>query len=350
MSRLRQSAGARFIALFLAGSGGLAALVLLALAMIDPYGLSPLRLPMARPIMDINQRFMYPQLARSGRFDSAVFGTSTLRLLDPDKLNAALGGQFANLAMNAATPWEQLQLARLFLRDARSPRTILLGIDAPWCADDADTPARRITFRAFPERFYDDNIFNDLLQYFNLKSLEIAGRLVAFHLNRATPRIRQDGYENFLPPDADWTQAYADRLLWPNGRQDRTPQSPPFAYTQEQRRALRFPAIGWLSAFAAALPAQTRLLLVLPPNHISAQPVPGTHAAALEAECRTALVGSLGTRALIIDMNFPNTLTKADSLYWDQLHFRLPVADQVLDRIREAADGKNAGPMWRLLR
>ncbi len=35
------------------------------------------------PIMDVNQRFMYPQLIRSGRFDLAVFGTSTVRLLGP---------------------------------------------------------------------------------------------------------------------------------------------------------------------------------------------------------------------------------------------------------------------------
>ena len=72
--------------------------------------------------MDLNQRFMYPQIVRSGRFDAAVFGTSTVRLLDPQRLGAAFGGRFANLGMNAGTPWEQMQLADLFLRHVPRPR------------------------------------------------------------------------------------------------------------------------------------------------------------------------------------------------------------------------------------
>ena len=60
------------------------AAVVLALAallfntLIDPYGANPLRLRFERPLMDINQRFMYPQVLRSGEYDSAVFGTSTI--------------------------------------------------------------------------------------------------------------------------------------------------------------------------------------------------------------------------------------------------------------------------------
>src|SRR5687768_17031237 len=77
------------------------------IALIDPYDNVPFSPPIERPIMDINQRFMYPAVARSQRFDSAVIGTSTSRLLNPEKLDAVLGGRFANLAMNSATAWEQ---------------------------------------------------------------------------------------------------------------------------------------------------------------------------------------------------------------------------------------------------
>ena len=72
--------------------------------LVDPYGANPLRVPFERPLMDINQRFMYPQVLRSGEFDSAVFGTSTIRLLKPSDLEAVFGGDFANFGMNAATP------------------------------------------------------------------------------------------------------------------------------------------------------------------------------------------------------------------------------------------------------
>ncbi|MBV9738999.1 MAG: hypothetical protein JOZ30_05135, partial [Hyphomicrobiales bacterium] len=65
---------------FCASALMLASAVLLFNTLIDPYGANPLRLHFQRPLMDINQRFMYPQVLRSGQYDGAVFGTSTIRL------------------------------------------------------------------------------------------------------------------------------------------------------------------------------------------------------------------------------------------------------------------------------
>src|SRR3978361_166120 len=73
----------------LIGCAALVGLALVALiAALDPYGLraAPGRPP--GPIMDTNQRLSYPQIARGGRFDAAVFGSSTARLLDPDALDS----------------------------------------------------------------------------------------------------------------------------------------------------------------------------------------------------------------------------------------------------------------------
>ncbi len=55
-----------FLKGFAMAAGGAAALVLSFVLLLDPYGVSPLRLPLKRAIMDINQRYMYPQLAREG--------------------------------------------------------------------------------------------------------------------------------------------------------------------------------------------------------------------------------------------------------------------------------------------
>ena len=91
-----------------AGTGlALAFAALLFNVLVDPYGSNPLRIRFERPLMDINQRFMFPQVLRSGEFDSAVFGTSTSRLLSPADLESSFGGHFANFGMNAATPFEQ---------------------------------------------------------------------------------------------------------------------------------------------------------------------------------------------------------------------------------------------------
>ena len=118
--------------------------------LLDPYGLRA-----TRPIMDLNQRFMYPQIVRSGRFDAALFGTSTVRLLDPDRLNAVLGGRFVNLGLNSGTPWEQMQLADLFLRQVPEPKALVFGLDRNWC--DADADRKRLTFRVFPPWLYDES-------------------------------------------------------------------------------------------------------------------------------------------------------------------------------------------------
>ena len=72
---------------FLAGAAGCAALLFAFVAVLDPFGMRVGAGQAARPIMDINQRYMYPQLVRSGRFDAAVLGTSTMRLLDPQTLS-----------------------------------------------------------------------------------------------------------------------------------------------------------------------------------------------------------------------------------------------------------------------
>src|SRR3546814_19367046 len=87
--------------------------------------------------MDLNQRYLYPSIARDLTFDSAVFGTSSIRLLKPEELEQALGGRFAELGMNDATAYEIYRLARLFLEyrqmPGRIPRTVIFGIDVRFC-------------------------------------------------------------------------------------------------------------------------------------------------------------------------------------------------------------------------
>ena len=158
----------RFGLTFAAVAAGLAAALYGVVLAVDPYGTRarPGRAP--GPIMDINQRFMYPQIVRGGRFDSAVFGTSTVRLLDPKQLSALFEARFANLGLNAGTPWEQVQLAGLFLRQVREPKVLVFGLDTTWCEPDADR--KRVTFRAFPPWLYDEDPANDWPALLNLKS------------------------------------------------------------------------------------------------------------------------------------------------------------------------------------
>lgn len=290
----------------------------------DPYGrrAGPGHPP--TPIMDINQRYMYPQLTRSGLFDSAVFGTSTTRLLDPRALGTALGGRFANLAINAGTPWEQMELARLFLRHVPASKALVLGLDWAWCDPAADAPSRRLTFRSFPPWLYDEDPLNDLPHLANMKTLEIAGRVALNRIGRMPDRIRGDGYEVFTPPEDRYDLARARSYLLAAANGSGPPAS-----------GGRLPAAEWLGEFARSLPATTRLVVIFPPIHAGALPAEGSPGAAADEACKRALADVLGANAaLILDYRRRTSLTSEDSNFWDPLHYRLPIAAKIVDDIR----------------
>ncbi|MGV6872639.1 hypothetical protein ACUSIJ_08100 [Pseudochelatococcus sp. B33] len=334
----------RFLATFalalIACVGALAAVI----GAVDPYGIRVGAGDAPRPIVDINQRFMYPQLARSTRYDSAVFGTSSLRLLDPQELDGLFGTEsapvrFANLAMNAATPWEQMELARLFLRARPAPKVLVFGLDLPWCDMEADAPDKRLTFRAFPERFYDDNRWNDWLDTANMKTLEIAARLVSYDLGLRDVSLREDGYGVFVPPDAAYDAARAHAHIWfehtSKGRPAAVvPQEPPVIVSEAERAAWRFPAADWLDDLLGRLPAKTRVYLVFPPAHVSAQPRPGSLAEAQDSTCK-ARFAAIGARygATVLDFRKPSSVTQKDENFWDALHYRVPFASRIAEAL-----------------
>ncbi|WP_112664191.1 hypothetical protein [Microvirga flavescens] len=328
----------RFVWCF-AGTALVLAGVLYAFVLVmDPYGLQASASRPPTPIMDVNQRFMYPQLIRSGRFDSAVFGTSTVRLLDPKQLNAAFGGRFANLGMNAATPWEQMQLASLFLRSVPESKNLILGLDRTWCEEDADK--KKLTFRAFPPWLYDDSRLNDYPELLSLTGLEIAGRVLLHRLGSMPERIPADGYEVFVPDDATYDLERARFHL----NQWQLPVAPKKAFriSPDGQRKVVFPALPWLQELLSQVPASTTVTLVFTPNHIRAQAVPGTRDAAIEAACKTQLTDLAKEKgAALIDFRFRSSVTENDANYWDPLHYRIGIAHRIVESLKDArATGK----------
>lgn len=336
---------------FRVGFAAAAALLTVALYLfiiaMDPYGrrAGPGRPP--TPVMDVNQRYMYPQLVRGAEFDAAVFGTSTVRLLEPGALSREIGGRFANLAMNAATPWEQVQLADLFLRRTPAPRALILGLDSTWCEADADGPGKRVTFRSFPPWLYDESPWNDYPELLDFRSLEIAGRVALHRLGLMPERIRRDGYEVFVPPDETYDLARARFHIWGAAGPSPVPDAPPPALAEDERTALRFPALGWLDDLLARVPQGAFTALVLPPVHVASQPRPGSREAAREAACKEALAGIARLRgAGLVDFRLPSAVTRDDANYWDALHYRIGVAGRIvaaLGRVRRGEEEDGSG-------
>lgn len=303
------------------------------IAALDPYGTRVQAGEQARPLMDLNQRFMYPQIVKSGAFDSAVLGTSTMRLLDPRILSTGLSARFANLGMNAATPWEQTRIADLFARRVAAPKVVVWGIDQTWCEADATSESRRLTPRPFPPWLYDDHAWNDWPQQLNFTTLEIALRLAAHRLGLQPERLRGDGYEVFTPPEGTYDLARA-RLHLYRGHgghaPDLTPQSPPAAISATERAGWRFPALAWLEQGLAAFPAATRRLIVLPPVHAGALPREGSAGWQRFEACKAQIAAIAGRQhAVVADYAHPSGLTREDSNYWDPLHYRLPTARRI---------------------
>lgn len=328
-----------FVMVFFGVFAGIASGLYLFVLLVDPYEIIPFSLPIERRIVSISDRFMYPQIARSRRFDSVVIGTSTSRLLDPEQLNRLFNVRFANLAMSAATAWEQQAMLDLFIRTSGSPKTLIVGLDGQWCLPDADR--KRITFRGFPEWLYGDRPWTGFRYLFNYGTLEIATRLVAYHLGLYPERIRYDGYEVFVPPESEYDQARAHDHIWQDIPPAPAELPPPLSAVERSR--LSFPALAWLDDGLARLPASSRKILAYMPVHVAAQPALGTHAADEEAECKTR-IAAIGRKhgAVIIDWRFPSAITRDDANYWDRLHYRIPLATRIAGELAAAAAGQES--------
>jgi hypothetical protein len=188
---------------------------------------------------------------------------------------------------------------------------------------------------------YDDDRWNDFTHLFNSGTLEIAARLIGYHLGLYRSRSRYDGFEVFTPPESDYDLARAKRGIWVVRAEAPLPNLPP-PLLDADRRALRFPALEWLGMMLSEMPQASRKILAFMPVHVAIQAWPGTPAAAIEADCKARIATIARTHgAQVIDWRIASPITINDSNYWDALHYRLPIAQRIARELVEAAlDGK----------
>lgn len=341
----------RFLSLLLGTFVGALAIVLLLIAVANPFGNLPGWVMREHAIMDTNQRFQYPAIVRSNQFDSIVVGTSTSRLFDPGDLERLFGGRFANLAMDSGTAWEQHRLALLFTETIAVPRTLLVGLDHVWCYADADQ--KRITPRGFPEWLFDSNPWNDLPNMFNARAAEIAGRRIGHAVGLQPVRIPFDGYEIFLPPDSAYDRERAVKAIFGRSKAKPAPeQGPRYVPSEAEQKDWRFPALDWLRRITDPDQRWQRIVLVFTPVHVSALPQPGSREEAREAECKSRIAVLARERGIpLVDFRIGSAITEVVENYWDPLHYRVPIAGRIMAGIGKAVAGGSEEPAgdWRLL-
>ncbi|MCU0943901.1 MAG: hypothetical protein MUF65_00860 [Rubritepida sp.] len=332
----------RFAAWLLGTLGAGGALMAAALLLLDPYGVSPVGLAKPRPLMDANQRWMYPQLVRHGGHDSLVIGTSTSRLLRPAELDAAFGGRFANLALNAGLAAEQLRVLEAFRRANGPPRTLLVGLDAVWC-DPGATPEGE-TFRGWPTWLWQGEGWGAVARTLNPRSLEIAARQLGLWLGVQRPRFDADGFGDFTGGEAGWNLERARWHIWGGGPPGIRPEEPPADPSPAEVAGWRFPALEWLDAALGGLPpGATRTLLVFMPVHVAAQPRPGSLAERREAACK-AHAAEVAARhgALFQDHRIASPVTTDDALWWDSQHWRIGLGPRLIAEMASALGARQA--------
>ena len=339
----------------LASALAAALLLWLSVLLVDPFDAVFFSPAADRTPVATNQRFSFPALARDGRFDSAIFGTSATRLLRPERLDPALDSAFANLSMNSGMAWEQAQLFGLFARAHPRARYVVFGIDQVWCAEGS--PGPRLTERPFPPWLYDEDPWNNLLPHFSAHAIETAGRQLAWLTGLAPLRYGRDGYTNFLPDSSEYDLARARRNIY--GQSDPLPVAPvaPVAPADPawrpaagEREAWNWPDHGMFRDMLAALPAETRVVVLFVPYHYYIQPRAGSREAALLEGCKQSLAGLARARgnAVVMDFMIPSDITRTDGNYWDSQHYNVAVADRLADAIAGALNGGPADrAVWR---
>ena len=297
------------------------------IALVDPYDNVPFSLPLEREPISTNQRFAYPSLARKAEFDSAIIGTSTARLLKPERLNKLTGDNWVNLAMNSATAYEQMEMLKLFLRHHPNAKNIVIGIDDAWCRPGKEI--QKYTFRPFPPWMYDENRWNDLLYLFNDKALENAVRLIEYWLGKREAKYDRTGYRDFTEDFGEYDKVTVKARLYGNSN-----AKPGFI---EASNIEPYPS---LKPRMKVYPDHLLLDQKLTRNMRDAQlsilymPLHGYYLnQSLEnyRQCKTALhaIFNEWQNVRIIDRMHLDELTLNDDNYWDPLHYTSAVSDRL---------------------
>lgn len=328
---------------FAAGTAAAVVAVIYAFAvLVDPFDTLPLSPPADRVPVAGNARFAFPALARSDRFDSAIFGTSTSRLLRPAVLNGEFSARFANLAMNAATPYEQVRLMEVFRRAHPAARVVMVGIDIGYCVPGETE--QKFTPRPFPAWMYDGSLWRGYGEMFNLYAVETAGQQFGILFGFKRQVYGSDGYTSFVPPDSEYDPEEVASRLHNASRFE-------FSGMEGAAADWHFLGLRRLEAGLSALSAETRKILFFVPYLHSLMPPPDSPSGRVWHECklRVAAMAERLPHALVVDFMRPSPITLGTDNYWDGMHYRMGVADRLAHDLAAAAHGEPS-PDYVLLR
>jgi hypothetical protein len=311
----------RFVSVFLATLFGGFGLTFLLIVFTDPFDRGYRLSVFSAGVLDESPRTANVSRGRDPRFDSAIVGNSHVQLLDPERLFDATGFRFTQLSTPGTGPREQTALLQWFIRNHSSIKAVILGIDDRWCGQDPD-PA--IT-TPFPFWLYGGNIdyFANVL---STRSLDHSWRRFSIAVG-LSPVTDPAGYWNYESGRA-WN--FHPELL------QRAPvaASVPVDLSAVAAPDLKFPSFDAVESIIAPLPAEVRVVLVMPPVFYTDLPRPGTAAMRRIMGCKYDLVRrALQHHWIFVDLYTDTPLSRDPENFWDTSHVRMKVARLMEERI-----------------
>ncbi|WP_430912926.1 hypothetical protein [Methylobacterium sp. sgz302541] len=312
----------------------LAAYLALAYA-LDPYDSGRSGLFSAGAVRPQGPRTALAIRGRDPAFTAAIVGNSHVQLIEPAKLSASTGLPFVNLSVPATGPGEQLLVLGWFLRHHPAPTALVIAADEYWCTDDPALPnAKPFPFWLLAERTSD--YLRGLMRF--SVAQEVVGR-IGWLMRRHRKTAPADGWWDYEP---DYLRlGYADDPRLVADRETRPPLVP------DPHRAGPFPAA---AAFARALngvPAATPVVLVFPPVYAAGLPAPGSARETAERACKARIAEALAGHPLhtVLDWRVDRPEVADARLFFDQTHYRHPLAAEVLRDIAAALARLRANPL-----
>ncbi|WP_208828430.1 hypothetical protein [Bradyrhizobium neotropicale] len=302
-------------------------LVYALMILVDPYDTGKFGLLGIRGVDDHNTFTATPSRARDPNFDSAIIGNSTAQMLQPAELSKATGLRFVQLYLTGANPQEQLTALDLFLRNHPRVGALVFVVDPYWCAHvPAQSPPG-----AFPDWLYDQSRIAYAARLLSWPAIEHAFQRISIGL----------GWHRLRDPSGFFS--YEDIWLPGTFRENNAPRDPPPATTVAERETL--PEVARLDAAVKKLPAETSVVIVVPPTLQSKMPQPGTPAAADREACNAALRRVVAGRpnSNFINYRIDNALTRDRANFADFIHYRPSIATKIMEGIAASIrDGEAA--------
>ncbi|CAI3938227.1 unnamed protein product [Commensalibacter communis] len=314
----------KFAFIFLGITGGAIFFIWLFIVVVDPWGMLPLSPPFHRIPISTNARYSFPALAVNKEFDSAIFGTSTSRPLQPQILNPPFDAHFVNLSMNASTPWEQEKIFNLFLKHHPNPKVIIFNTDNIWCFEDPHHSARPI-----PLWMYEGSPWVGYFKMANQYALQEAANQFAWLIGFKKQRYGSDGYTPLLPASFVYDPNKVNKTFTEWAQED---NSAPNGRIPIQ------PALPRLQRMINKLPKETVKVIIIPPFSAEFYGKAGGWTDTSWKSCKANIASVIQTapNSIAVDFAIPNHFTQRRTSFWDPIHYRPFTAKMVMDGIIKA--------------